>query len=105
VACVGPQRHKKKYLHHKYTDSIIFVIHACEEQEVLRKRGESRHMGQKIHYLQSGVCRSRTWKNAIKSATIATYACLRVNLCLPNFWAVPVPESEILRYVVHLNSE
>jgi len=49
VACVGPQRHKEKKLHHKYTDSIIFVIDAYEEQEVLRKRGESGHMGQKIH--------------------------------------------------------
>lgn len=38
---------QEKKIHLKYTDSIIFVIHAYEEQEELRKRGEFGHMGQK----------------------------------------------------------
>jgi len=48
---LGRSATRKKILHHKYTDSIIFVIHAYEEQEELRKRGEFGHMGQKIHLL------------------------------------------------------
>ena len=51
MARVGLQRHKETNLHHKYTDSIIFVVHAYEEHEQPRKRGEFGHVGQKIHLL------------------------------------------------------
>jgi hypothetical protein len=101
MARVGPQSYKKN--RHKYTDSIIFVIRAYEEQEGLRKRGEFGHMGQKLHLLIWRLQITNVEESSSKSATIATYACLQVNLCLPNFWAAPVPE--IVRYVVHLNSK